>query len=52
MSGAVPDGTTMWRMGLLGEGRRPFKAEKRVRNPHALPLTPFGFPARLVFRRG
>lgn len=26
-----------WRMGLLGEGRRPFKAEKRVRNPYALP---------------
>lgn len=26
-----------WRIGLLGEGRHPFKVEKRVRNPHALP---------------
>ena len=27
-----------WRIGLLGEGRRPFKAEKRVQNPYALPI--------------
>lgn len=28
---------TMWGIGLLGEGRRVLSAEKRVRNPYALP---------------
>lgn len=27
------------RVGLLGEGRCPFKAEKRVRNPYAAPYS-------------
>jgi hypothetical protein len=28
-----------WGVGLLGDGRWPFKPEKRVRNPYALPNT-------------
>ena len=29
----------IWDIGLLGDGRRPFKAEKRVRNPYVLPIS-------------
>lgn len=38
MAGSIPARcTNTWDQGLLGDGRRPLKAEKRVRNPLVLP---------------
>jgi len=51
LTGTVPRRSVPCGIGLLGEGRHPFKVEKRVRNPYAVPFRGIGLLARIRSRR-